>query len=348
MLLNEKSPHGGDVYANRAVRFDFSANVNPFGMPEPVREALRRAADECVPYPDPYCTALREKLSAAEGVPAGQILVGNGAAELIYQFAYALPKDRPVLILAPTFCEYERALDAAGVPHENYLLRPSDGYRLTGAVLDLDFSRFGAVVLCSPNNPTGITVDRALLEALAETGVRLFCDFCFFDLTDDPDRYDVPALLARCPNVLVLRAFTKSFAMAGVRLGYLLGSDTAFLADVASKAQCWNVSTLAQRAGVAALDCRGWLTDCVRSISAERTRLADGLRSLGTEVFPGEANYLLFRTDPAVPARLLARGILVRDCSAYTGLGPGFVRVAVRTSAENELLLNELAEVLKR
>ena len=348
MLLNEKSPHGGDVYANRSVTLDFSANVNPFGMPDPVRDALRRAADACVPYPDPYCTELREKLALAEGVPARQILVGSGAAELIYQFAYSLPRERPVLLTAPTFCEYERALRAAGVPFEYYLMKPSDGYRLTDDLLTLDLTRFGAVILCSPNNPTGITAGPEIVEAVAATGVRLFCDLCFLDLTSAPGRYGVPSLLARRPNVLVLRAFTKSFAMAGVRLGYALCADTAFLAVMAEKTQCWNVSTLAQKAGIAALDCRPWLDDCVRRIAEEREALAAGLRSLGTVVFPGEANYLLFRTDPDIPAKLLARGILVRDCSDYVGLGAGFVRVAVRTRAENERLLNELSEVLRK
>ncbi len=348
MLLNEKSPHGGDIYANHAVTLDFSANINPFGMPDPVRDALRLAADDCAPYPDPYCTALREKLSRAECVPAEQILVGSGAAELIYQFAYTLPRERPALVIAPAFCEYERALRAAGVPFEYYVMKRSDGFRLTPDILGRDLTHYSTVILCSPNNPTGITAAPELIEALAASGVRLFCDFCFLDLTAAPDRYDIPSLLARHPNVLVLRAFTKSFAMAGVRLGYALCADTAFLAEIAEKTQCWNVSTLAQKAGIAALDCRGWLEDCVRRIAAERESLAAGLSVLGTEVFPGEANYLLFRTDPDVPSKLLARGILVRDCSDYVGLGAGYVRVAVRRREENGRLLNELSEVLRK
>ncbi|MGN1074024.1 MAG: aminotransferase class I/II-fold pyridoxal phosphate-dependent enzyme, partial [Eubacteriales bacterium] len=210
------------------MKLDFSANINPCGMPEAVRQALIRAAADCTAYPDPYCTALREKIAAAERVPESCVLCGNGAAELIYQYAYALPKDRPALIAAPSFCEYEQALCAAGIAAEHYLLREEDGFRLTGDFLRTDFSRYGAVFLCSPNNPTGITAEPALIRAAAASGVRLFCDFCFLDLTETPEKYDIPALIRDYPNLTVLRAFTKSYAMAGVRLGYMLCGDAAF------------------------------------------------------------------------------------------------------------------------
>ena len=348
MLLNKKNPHGGDIYANRA-KLDFSANINPLGMPEAVKAALIRAADHADVYPDPRCGALREKLAETEGVPADCILCGNGAAELIYLYAYALrDRDpRPVLIPVPTFCEYELALNAAGVPAERYFLAEADGFRLTEDVLSLDFKRYAAVFLCSPNNPTGLTVDPGLIRALAKTGVRLFFDFTFLDLTEDPARYDIPALIRDFPNVTVLRAFTKSYAMAGVRLGYALSSDENFLGAMAEKSQCWNVSVPAQEAGIAALGCRGWLEDSVKSIAIERGRLTESLKACGLRVLPGEANYLLLYAERDLPALLRERGILVRDCSDYPGLGPGWFRIAVRTPEENGRLLSAVKEVLR-
>ena len=345
MLINEKSPHGGDVYTNN-VRLDFSANINPAGMPSAVTDALVKATQDCSAYPDPYCNALRETIARYEGVPCETVLCGNGAAELIYAFAYALPQEKPALVVSPTFCDYAAALAAAGIAAEHYVLSENDGFRVTDALLHFDFTKYGAVFLCSPNNPTGFTVDAGIVRALAQTGVRLFLDLCFLDLTDDPQKYDIPALLRNFPNVSVLRAFTKSFAMAGVRLGYLLCADKAFLSAMSKKTQCWNVSTLAQAAGVAALDCGDWLRGSVKEIHRERERLAEGLRALGVRVYPGEANFLLLYTETDLYTELLKRGVLIRDCSNYVGLRKGFYRIAVRTSEENAVLLAAVKEAL--
>ena len=231
MLLNKKSPHGGDIYSNQP-KVDFSANINPAGMPEAVRQALKDAIDKCQVYPDPYCTVLREKIAVSEHISENMILCGNGAAELIYSFAFTLPKDKPALIVAPTFCEYEQALKAAEISMEYYMLKKEDDFRLTEEILHTDLKNYSAVFLCSPNNPTGITVQRELLQTIAQTGVRLFCDFCFLDLTDMPEQYNIPALLTAYPNVMILRAFTKSYAMAGVRLGYVMCKDREVLAKM--------------------------------------------------------------------------------------------------------------------
>lgn len=346
MLIKEKSPHGGDVYTN-SVKLDFSANINPSGMPDAVRQALINAAKSCEAYPDPYCTALWRKLAEHEHVPIDHILCGNGAAELIYDYAYALPENKPALIASPTFSEYGRALSAAGVAAEHYVMKESDGFRLTEDFLRTDLTRYSTVFVCSPNNPTGITVDAAIIRAILESGARLLFDLCFLDLTDTPDKYGIPELLQAYPNLTVLRAFTKSYAMAGVRLGYAMSTDGGFLAKMSEKTQCWNVSTLAQEAGIAALECGDWLAQSVMKISTERRSLAEKLTKLGIKVYPGEANYLLLYSETDIAEKLMARGIMLRNCSNYVGLGKGYVRIAVRTREENELLLTELNEVLK-
>ena len=345
MLLNQKSPHGGDIYTY-PVRLDFSANTNPFGPPEAVRRALARAAERCAAYPDPYCTGLRAGIARAEGVSPKAVLCGNGAAELIYAFAFALPKDKKALIVSPTFCEYETALRAAGIAAEHYLLREEDGFYVTDDVLRVDFAQYGAVFLCSPNNPTGMTVDEAIIRALAQTGVRLFLDLTFLDLTDEPGKYRIPALLQAFPQLVILRAFTKSFAVAGVRLGYALCGDAPFLEKMSRMTQCWNVSSLAQAAGLAALDCGDWLRECVKAIAAERDRLTEELRRLRICVYPAKANYLLLYHEADLCGEMLKRGILLRDCADYAGLRRGFVRIAVRTKEENDALLCALREVL--
>ena len=346
MLLNEKNPHGGDIYTHK-VLLDFSANINPFGISEAVRKAAVEAVGDCNAYPDPYCCALRKHLSAEEGVPAEWILCGNGAADLIYSFAYSLPKDKPVLIVSPTFSEYETALAAAGIKADHFMLSEQNGFVLDDSILKIDFSKYSALFVCTPNNPTGITVRPGLLTKLAETGIQLFCDMCFMDLTASPKLYDVPVLLRKYPNLFVLKAFTKSFAIPGLRLGYALCSDVKLMATMAEKSPCWNVSIPAQAAGCAALECKAWLSDCVKGISAERCRVTEELKSMGIKVYPGEANFLLLFSEKNLYSSLLERGILVRDCSNYKGLQKGFIRIAIRRKEENDQLLAAVREVLK-
>lgn len=346
MLINDNNPHGGDIYTND-VTLDFSSNVNPYGIPEAVKRAAAEAIANCSSYPDPYCRTLREKLSEREKLPSEMILCGNGAVELIYSFCYSLPKDKPALIVSPTFCEYESALSAAGIEIEYYFLSEQNGFTLDENVLKTDLSRYGALFLCSPNNPTGKTVYPELLRRLAGTGVRLFVDMCFIDLTDSFEKRQTAEFVLSYPNVVILKAFTKNLAVPGLRLGYALCSDSDFMNEMARKAPCWNVSVPAQAAGCAALECEEWLSDTVKTISMERKRLTDALRSLGIKVFEGEANYLLLYSEVDLFDRLLSLGILVRDCSNYRGLKKGFFRIAVRLPEENDRLLSVLKEVLR-
>lgn len=349
MLIRKKSPHGGYHDGNLDV-LDFSANLNPAGMPDCVREALLESVSESMEYPDPYCRELRNAISKYVGVPSDCILCGNGATELVYSFAFSLSGDKPALIVSPSFSEYETALAAAGIGTEHYILSKDNGFQLTENILESDLTRYSAVFLCTPNNPTGVSVQPAVLEKIARTGVRVFADMCFLDMTEDPDRYDNPDLIQKYPNVTVLRAFTKNFAMAGVRLGYVLSSDSEFLEKMSSKAPCWNISTFAQKAGIAASTCRQWLRESVEEMSREREVLSSALKDLGICVFSSEANYLLLfvkqSSGTRLKDRLAEKGILVRDCSDYVGLGDGYIRIAVRTRAENDRLLAAIREVM--
>ena len=346
MYVGKKNPHGGDIYSHD-ILLDLSSNMNPAGLPDAVKAAVRASADSCAKYPDAYCRELRKAISGREGLPDDCIICGNGAAELIYSYAYSLPKESRALVISPTFSEYEDALKAAGVAVDHYLLRETEGFRLTEDVLSEDLPAYCAVFLCTPNNPTGITVGPGLLEDIAGTGVRLFCDMCFLDLTEDPGRYGIPSLIERYPNVTVLKAFTKSFSMAGLRLGYAMTSDRELLEEMSARTQCWNVSSVAQQAGIAALDCDDWLRESVRMLSKERARLTDELSSLGIKVWPSEANYLLLRTDKDLYGEMIRRRILIRDCSNYTGLERGYYRVAVKTAQENDIFLTALKEIIR-
>ncbi len=343
MYLAKDNPHGGDIYGEPP-KIDFSASLNPLGMPPEVRRALSECAETCAAYPDPYCRALREAIGHFEGVPAGNILCGAGASELIYHYAAALTGEGPGLILAPAFSEYALALELAGRGAEYRVLTPEEGFHLAGGLGDL--GRYSAVFLCSPNNPTGLALEPEVIWETAGSGANILLDLSFLDLTLSPGRYRVPELTARYPNVTVLRSPGKSFAVPGVRLGYAISSDRALLERMSERGQCWNVSVPAAAAGEAAMGCGEWLRRSAVIIAEERERLTRELKNLGLTVYPGEANFLLMYSAADIVTPLKRSGLALRDCRNFVGLGPGYVRAAVRRREENDALLRALREVI--
>lgn len=347
MIIGETYGHGGDIYKNK-IRLDFSVNTNPLGTPPEVRRAVEAAASQLSAYPDPRCGALREALSAALGVDREDILCGNGAAELIFQFVFALRPKR-ALLPVPSFSEYEAALEAAGCQPDFYPLRRENGFLLTEEILEHITPDTELLMLCSPNNPTGKCVPRELLQKILdrcrETGTWLFLDECFLELSDPGSAVSLIPVLYADDRVLVLRAFTKLYGMAGVRLGYAVCRQQDAAEAMCRLVQPWNVSSLAQAAGTAALDCTEFVEKSRAVISREKAYLLRELRKLGISVLPGEANYLLLSGVPGLYEQLLARGILIRSCENFRGLGAGDCRIAVRTHAENAALITALREI---
>lgn len=354
-MTTEQTPlvHGGD-WAGYAAEYgglplDFSANVSPLGVPDGVRTAIAAAAAGADRYPDPLCRALGAAIAQREGVPPEWCLCGNGAADLIFRAVLAR-RPRRALVTAPTFAEYEAALRVVGCQVQAYPLREQNGFCLDEAFLACITPDVDLVFLCEPNNPTGRTTPRPLLLRIAqrcrEAGALLVVDECFNDFLDDPAAHTLKGALGQCPGLLLLKAFTKLYAMAGVRLGYALCADAAFLERMRQAGPPWAVSSLAQAAGQAALKETAYV-ERVRALTAgERPWLAAGLEALGLRVAPGEANFLLFRCETPLAQPLRQRGILLRSCANYTGLDGTWYRTAVRTRAENERLLQALREVL--
>lgn len=348
-MIFEKTGHGGDVYGS-PVRLDFSANINPLGTPDSVRQAAAASLARIHQYPDPCCRRLVAAIAAREAVLSRYVLCGNGAAELIYAFCAAV-RPKNVLIPAPAFSEYAAALESVGYTAARYPLKRQDGFALTEAVLPvLRGGRWDAVFLCNPNNPTGRLIPPALLEEICRIcqnrGIRLFVDECFLDLSDDGGSHSLKGFLQRYPQLFLLKAFTKNYGMAGLRLGYCLCGDRELLERMSKTTQVWNVSTPAQEAGLAALRETAFLAEARAVIRAERAFLARELENLGFWVCPSEANYLLFRSAQPLEEALLAQSILIRSCANYPGLGEGWYRVAVKRRAENQLLISALRQTV--
>ena len=341
-LVTARSRWGGPV-------LDFSTNLNPLGIPAQVSAAA--AAADGSAYPDPLCRGLRQAIAAHDGAEAGQVICGNGAADLIFRLAFALQPGR-ALLPAPTFSEYEGALACVGCQVERYALDRAQAFDLDRGFLNAVTAGVELVFLCTPNNPTGRLISTDLLVEIARkcetVGAVLAVDECFLPLADGGGAGLAP-YLAEFPNLFLLRAFTKSYAMAGLRLGYGLSADTGLLERLGKFAQPWSVSSPAQAAGVAAFtQCPHWPEQARNLVTRERPVLAAGLRELGCTVVPSQANYLLFQTknDPDLKEKLLQRGILIRSCANYHNLGPDWYRVCVRGGEDNRRLLAALREVL--
>ena len=349
MLYQTENPHGGDIYGD-PVFLDFSANTNPLGTPEGIQAAIADALSRIDRYPDPYCRELTAAIAEHEQLPQEHILCGNGAAELIYSYCEAL-RPRRALELAPTFLEYSLGLERVGCETRRFLLTREEGFLPGEALLAcLKEWKPDAVFLCNPNNPTGRTLPAALLHEILcwcrDNKSSLFVDECFMDLCDR--NKSLKGLLAQNPQLFLLKAFTKSYGMAGVRLGYGLTSDHRLLSLMSRTVQPWNVSGLAQAAGVAALTEHAFLDRTRAVIQTERAWLTRELKGLGFWVCPSEANYLLFHAPDTLGAALQSHRIAIRSCHNYHGLEPGWYRIAVRLHEENEILIGTIKQIYGR
>ena len=223
--------HGGDIYRNQN-KIDYSANINFLGMPPAVRQAAKDAIDDAVHYPDPFCEALKQAIAEKEGVPAEWIFCGNGAADVIFTLMLA-EKPKEGLLPIPSFYEYRQALESVDCHLRKVTLREDEDFQLQEEFLEQIQKDTDVVVLCNPNNPTGQLIDQKLSEQIAvrcaKTGTCLLMDECFHDFLEDGMAHTLLPLVAENPKIFLLKAFTKMYGMAGLRLGYGICSDVELI-----------------------------------------------------------------------------------------------------------------------
>lgn len=346
--------HGALDHAELAARgldahsmLDFSSNLNPFGPPPGVREAL--AALDPAPYPDHGCLALRERLATQHDVDPARILVGNGSNELLHLIARALLHPATTaLVVAPAYGEYAYASRLVGAEVVEWRAGANPPFAVDTAALIAHIERLRPRItwLCAPNNPTGADLPASGLDALAvacaaQRGL-LVVDRAYHALgpREQPEAAVDPAL-----PVLHVHSLTKSYSLAGLRLGYLLG-DAAVLQQVASFQPTWSVNSAAQAAGLAALADTSFLSATRPRVWAASDELMAGIDRLGLESWRGTLPFLLVNTGDGAATRgaLLRRGRVVRDCASF-GL-PAWVRVAPRRPADNARLLAAWKELI--
>ena len=353
---HKKATHGGNIYKKaRELHIkeedilDFSSNLSPLGIPDGVRKRLIRSVDGMIHYPDPDCEELKKAIAEYEGVKSEQILCGNGGADLLFRLAFGC-KPRKVLLPVPAFVEYEEALRAADA--EIVYHNMDEDLRLKEDVLEAMKEDQDLLVICNPNNPTGLLTDRTLIRKILKKAeklkIRVLLDECFLDLFPGEEDYTLKHELEAFPNLIILKSFTKMYAIPGVRLGYLLSSDKTVLERASGCGQAWSVSHFAQEAGIAALQETEYRQKTIDMIGQENKFMKEALRKLPVRLYDGVVNYLFFRVpgDKTLDRRLEQYGIMIRNCSNYQNLSEDYFRVAVRTHDENVRLLEALSKEL--
>ena len=340
--------HGGDVYRHPDV-IDFSSNMNPLGTPKALIDAVADSMQRIAQYPDVRCEKLIEALAVYEGVKEEQLICGNGAADLIFQLVQAV-KPKRALIQAPTFVEYAQALESVGCTVD-YYDSIKDGYRITENYVKALDASYDIAFLCNPNNPTGFVIEPAVLEQVAdvckEKHIFLVVDECFQDFIPEEKQFSLKGRLADCKDLFLLKAFTKRYAMAGLRLGYGITDNAEFLEKMEAITQPWNVSLPAQEAGLAALKETAYVREGLQLVQKELAWLKEQFQMLGLKTYDSQANYLFFEGPVDLKEKCLEKKILIRSCSNYVGLDERYFRVAVRKHTDNVALVHALREILR-
>lgn len=344
-------PHGGlhSISNSEPGILDFSSNINPLGPSPKVLKTIQNQLNTVKIYPDSNSLKLREDLENYVKIPFSQIVVGNGATEIIYNFCKAfLSKKTSVLISIPTFGEYEAAAKLAGAKVEFY--KTMDLKKDIQSFI-LKFPNNGCIFICNPNNPTGHLLSKNYLKkiiiAANKKNTLVFVDECFIELVPKYNE-SIIGLVKKYDNLFVLRSLTKSFGLAGIRIGYGIG--TKKMISVLNQIKIpWNVSGLAQHAASAAISIPHYLDKSNKLIQTELNYLKNNISKLENfECYDSVTNFILIKTklkSSQLQKKLLKKKILIRDCSNFRGLNHNHIRVAIKTRKENQKLLRELKKL---
>lgn len=341
-------PHGG-LYSIRHPStsiIDFSSNINPLGYPAEVEKLMKRWAKKIPIYPDQNSTKLKKRLSSYIGVSTNNVVVGNGATEIIYNFCRAcISKTTKVLIPIPTFGEYEAATKLCAGKLE-FFKTMNIQHDLLEFIKKIPTN--GLVFLCNPNNPTGVLAAKKfiiqIIKSAKSKNTLVFVDECFMELTQEAEQ-SVVDQIHKFDNLFVLRSLTKSFGLAGLRIGYGIGSKK--LTSVLNRINIpWNVSGLAQEAAIAALSNKDFISKTRKLIKKESQFLRNSISKLdGFSCLDTASNFILIKTkknSKHLQKKLLQKKILIRDCSTFRGLNQNYIRIAIKTHRENKKLVKAL------
>lgn len=341
-----KIHHGGDIYGKEII-YDLSVNMNPLGPPAIIAEAIRNAGDRIDEYPEYENLSLRKMIGRCYGLGYENIICGNGASELISVLGRLFSGKR-LLLPVPSFVGYERAFSGSEVIFGE--MDEAEGYVADEHLVEM-MARVqpDAVIITNPNNPTGRLTGKEMLVRLLSVAERQRCfvivDESFIELCVRGDDCSLIDIISDYDNLIVIRSVTKSFAVAGVRLGYMMSGNKEIMAHAGSLLPEWNISVFAEEVGKAVFSWAGrneYLGRSKTYIKEKRMILENAFRERGIKYIPGDGNFVAFKYDTDLYEKMLGNKILIRDCSDYRGMDKGWYRVAVGADSGSIVFLHSL------
>ncbi|PHM38833.1 threonine-phosphate decarboxylase CobD [Xenorhabdus innexi] len=352
------SEHGGNIIGisqqygiSASELIDFSANINPLGPPERVKILIKNSLADIEKYPDVDYRYLHRAIAKAHQCDTTQVIAGNGATELIYAVVRYL-KPKRALLLTPGFAEYRRALQQFGTKIIDYSLTEESGFQPDLRLLDaLTTIKPDCLFIATPNNPTGLMPDNQFMQALVEycekNRISLIVDESFIDFL--PDNRGLIPQCSATKHLYILRSMTKFFAIAGLRLGYLISGNTTAIAEMKNRREPWSINTFAARVGEILFDEHDYIAATHQWLKSQQHYLWSQLSAFPELVlWQPSANFLFFRNNqPDVDLwhSLLKHKILIRHCKNYAGLDERYYRIAVRSEWENKRLIAAMQQI---
>ena len=354
--------HGGNVYKifreNKIKEvLDYSSNINPFGVPESLKKTIIENMEVIERYPDPEYYDLRKKFAEYNNVELENILVGNGATELIFLYMKVI-KPKKVLILSPTFAEYERGIKSV-VPEcivEYFDLDMEKDFTLDIEILKKELvKKYDMIVMCNPNNPTGKFISKKeckdLLLECDKYETKLFIDEAFIEFVSGGIKSSIVSENVDKTNLFIIRALTKFFAIPGLRLGYALYFDKDLKEKIDEIKEPWSVNAFAELAGKTLFEDKEYVGKTEKWIEEEKKYMYHELNKIKElKVYKTDTNFILLKSlglnAKILRDKMLERGILIRDASNFTYLDDRFVRLAIKDRKNNDLVITKIKEVL--
>lgn len=357
--------HGGNIYSaaihygiHRSEFLDFSANINPLGVPEVIRKSIIENIDDICHYPDPHCVELRDKIGEYLKVSKDSIIIGNGAMEVISLYLEVIDPES-ILIPVPSFSEYETLGVKQGSKIHFLYMDESKGFKFDIENIQKRLSQEGikSLFLCNPNNPTSFLVDKLelikLLDYAKVSGIHVLVDETFIELTIEGNRNSMVEFLNCYENLFIVRAFTKVFSIPGLRLGYGLG-NRKYIDKMWDKKLTWSVNFFATMVGAVLNRESNYLYNTRQWILNEVDWFYNQLLKIPyIKVFRPNTNFVLLKiicenlNSYKIKDKLAKRGILIRDASNFKGLDNKFIRIAIKDRKSNLILLENLRKVME-
>ena len=363
MKKKDNFEHGGNLKEiqdkfslSRDEIIDFSANINFLGIPDSVKKAVEKEIENLIHYPQPQAEDFKNELSKNLNIKKEKIIAGNGAAELIYLLLDYLKIDK-ILLPVPSFSEYEKAVYKIEAELDFFYLKEKDNFSLNVSEIKKSIKRNDLIILNNPHNPTGKLYKKdklkEILKIAKKEGSFVLVDEAFIDFKENENSYSLINEVKHFDNLFILRSLTKFFAIPGLRLGYGMG-NSRLIAELEKRRDPWTVNSLAQIAGVKAVNDKNYIKKSKIKNKKERIFLYNKLKDINAlKVYEPSVNFILLKIKKDLSAgklreKMASQGIIIRDCSNFRGIDNRYFRVAVKSREENLKLLRVLKNSLKK